>query len=153
MARYHTGGVLKRHFLTWESRKFKICRSRLYPSRAPTERPRRRNEGHARRMGRNPHGGRLHPDTDKLDASSTRGGQGFRKSRPLRGRDAIVEWIQKIRFGRLLINTEVIPFAKRARGALCAIRESRLGRMQIRGKGHKNISERSTRQRNEEKRI
>ena len=65
------------------------------------------------------------------------GKQERHKSRPSTGRNEILEWIQKIRFGILLINTEVCPLAKRARIALEAARKSRLGKMQIKGKKQK----------------
>ena len=76
-----------------------------------------------------------YPDARKLDSPHNRWGEACRKSCPSTGRNAILKWIQKIRFGRLLIDTEVYPFAERERISLEAVRKTRLGKSRSDGMG------------------
>ena len=54
------------------------------------------------------------------------------------GRPTKQETFERMRYGRLLVNTETYPCMKRACVALDAIQKSRIGQLQIRGPDHKN---------------
>ena len=60
---------------------------------------------------------------------------------PDHGRDANLELPNETRYGRLLVNTELYPCLKREFLSLEAIRLSRLGKMQIKGREQKKLIE------------
>ena len=82
---------------------------------------------------------RMDGDCIQTLANATRqlldGEKECRKSGSSAGRNAILEWIRKIRDGRLLTNTKAYACMQRARIPVDAVRKSRLGKSRSKGVG------------------